>query len=195
MANWAMTLERLISEGVKIFDFEYPVYKADFKPVFEQLFIDYFLFEEIGTLPVSHFKHNLKLKLNLVMPVWNKIYETQELEQRILDNYEVSEHYERTSNNTDTGNTVSSNKNLYKDAPKTKVDIDKIDIVNSITKDDGTVTSSNKNDAFETWTRTMSGNIGIQTDANAIEQYWGSLRKVTEELFEKELSELFMGVY
>lgn len=195
MANWSMTIEQIIKEGVDIFDFDFPVYKEEFRETFKQLFIDYFLFEEIGSLPVSRFKHNLKVKLNLIMPVWNKIYMTQDLEQRILDNYDVSEHYEKTSNNTDIGNTTSINKNLYKDAPKTKIDIDKIDIVNSITKDDGTITSNNKNDAYETWTRTMTGNIGIQTDANAITQYWTSLRKVTEELFEKELSELFMGVY
>ena len=40
----------------------------------------------------------------------------------------------------------------------------------------------------------MTGNIGVQTDADAIVKYWTSLRKVEQEIFD-ELECLFMGVY
>jgi hypothetical protein len=190
-----MTLERIINEGVEIFDFEYPFYKEELRAKFEQDFKDYFLFEEICCVPVAKFKQRLKIKLNLVMPYWNRMYETQELEQRILDNYSVVEKFERLSSSNATGTSNSTNKNLFKDAPKTKIDIDKLDVVNSISKDEGITTSTNNGTGNENWTRTMEGNIGIQTDCDSIVKYWESLRKVTEELFEKELSELFMGVY
>lgn len=195
MATYTMTIEEIVKNDVNLFDFYYPIYREDFRETFEQLFIEHFLFDEIGAETVSKFKHLLKVKLNLIMPKYNRIYETQELEQRILDNYDVLEQFERTTKDVDKGISSTTNKNLFKDAPKTKIDIDKIDIVNSITKDEGANTSDNTSDGFETWKRTMTGNIGIQTDSDAILSYWKSLRNVTEEIFEKELSDLFMGVY
>ena len=40
----------------------------------------------------------------------------------------------------------------------------------------------------------MEGNIGVQTDADAIIKYWQSLRQIEIEIF-KQCDDLFMGVY
>lgn len=275
MSKYTVTIKEILDNDIPIFDFEYPVYKPEFKPLFEQSFIDHFYFDEIGFETIARFKHNLKTKLNLIMPYWNKVYMTQDLEQRILDNYSITETFEKTNSNTNIGTSIIENTNigtinsantntattktdintsgtnitdssnvetdntvnvkLYKDAPKTKVDIEKLDTVNNITKDqsntvntidndvtassnsqeDGTITNNIQEDVIvsnntqedgkvsnniidngtESWTRNMDGNIGVQTDADAIIKYWLSLRKVTEEIFNTELSVLFMGVY
>lgn len=195
MDKYTTTIMEMIENNVVIFDFDYPFYNEDIKPNFEQLFIDYFYFDEIGVETVSRFKHLLKNKLNLIMPYWNKIFLSSELEMRILDNYSVTETFEKTTTNDNTGNNTNTNRNLYKDAPKTKVDIDNLDIVNSITKDIGNSTSINNDNGTENWTRTMNGNVGVQTDSEAVVVYWKGLRKVIQEIFEKELSQLFMGVY
>ena len=214
MSKYTMTIEEVLRNDGIIFDFSYPIIE-EYREEFEQLFIDYFMFDEIGTETFARFKLTLKTRLNLVMPYWNKIYESQSLEQRILDNYDITELYDRTtkndvsgvgtSNNTTNSNGTNMNKNLYKDTPKTKIDISNIDIVNSITKDEGTATtngtnentstSTNNGEGEEHWTRKMTGNMGVQTDAMAIVGWWNSLRMVTLEIFEKELSQLFMGVY
>lgn len=184
-----------MENNVNIFDFNYPFYKEELRETFQNYFIDYFYFDEIGHETIARFKHNLKIKLNLVMPYYNELYMTQDLEQRILDNYDVTETFDR-QNTGDATNTINStNKNLYKSAPKTKIDIDKIDIVDSINKDENNSSVNEFTSNSEKWERRMTGNIGIQTDADAIIKYWDSLRKVTEELFQKELSQLFMGVY
>ena len=132
------------------------------------------------------------------------------MEQRILDNYDVTEIYDRsvvsdTVNNSTTSLNNKNNvvsKNLYKDAPKTKIDIEKFDTVTNLYKDDSHSviegSTVNSSDGFssniERWERRMTGNIGVQTDADAIVKYWTSLRKVEQEIFE-ELECLFMGVY
>ena len=207
---YTVTLSEMIQNNVVIFDFDYPIFREEYRETFQQHFIDYFLDEEIAHETVAQFKLRLKSKLNLIMPYYNKIFMTQEMEQRILDNYDVTETYDRslvsdTVNNSTTSlnnkNNVTS-KNLYKDAPKTKIDIDKFDTVTNLSKDEsnstieGSTTSST--DGFtsntERWERRMTGNIGVQTDADAIIKYWSSLRKVEQEIFE-ELECLFMGVY
>lgn len=189
-----LTIEDLIDNNVNIFDFNYPIFREQYRKTFEEMFIDNFYYDEIGFETISRFKHRLKNKLNLIMPYYNKIYETLELEQRILDNYDITEVYERISDGIGTIKSDSDNRNMYKDAPKTKIDINNFDVLTNLTKNIGKneTTSNNKNN--EKWTRTMQGNIGVATDSDAIQSYWKSLRKIEEEIFE-ELEILFMGVF
>ncbi|MGL4949040.1 MAG: hypothetical protein ACRC5M_01560 [Anaeroplasmataceae bacterium] len=199
---------------MKIFNFDYPVHSEEYKKRFEEQFIQNFYFEEIGYETVGMFIFKLKAKLNLVMPNFMKILETQLMEQRILDNYDVTETFDKSSSNlinssldsenTNKINATGENKNLYSDTPKTKIDIDSVDFVKNISKDIskndntsvGSTTSTNitTGDDNEKWVRTMTGNIGIQTDADAIMKFWQSLRNVEQEIFE-ECSSLFMEVY
>ena len=136
--------------------------------------------------------------LNLLLPKYNKLYKSQNLEQRILDNYDVIEKFERTSTNNTTGsqNVNNTNKNLYSDTPKKRIDIESNDFVTNITKNNGTssLNTSGVDDGVEKWERTMQGNIGIQTDAMAVTAYENSLRNIDLELF-NELEVLFMGVF
>lgn len=207
MVNYTLTLQQIINGGIDIFDFEYNLFDNNYKSTFEQLFIDYFLTEEIAHETVGLFKHRLKTKLNLVLPMYNKLYMTQELEQRILDNYDVTEIINRVVTG-DSTRTMDSNsmrngveKQLYKDAPKTKIDINRFDVVTNLTKNEADETSTNKanevnaSNNIENYTRHTTGNIGVQTDADAIIKYWQSLKNVTLELFDNELSSLFMGVF
>ena len=208
MTTW--TLGKMVEDGQEIFDFDYPFYSEERRKQFEQHFIDHFYFDEIGQETPARFKHRLKIKLNLIMPYWNKIFLADELEQRILDNYSVTETYtsniENSSsavneNNVNTSN-ESVNKNLESETPVTKVDFDQVDYFSNIVKDIGSGTSkttaSNTNNVNdnrrESWTRKMDGNIGVQTDADAIIKYWQSLRQIETEIFE-QCNSLFMEVY
>lgn len=187
MSHHTLTIQQIVKSNIKIFDFKYPLFREEFRKEFEKQFIDYFYFEEIAHETVGQFKKRLESKLNLIMPKYNKLYETQEMEQRILDNYDVTETYSRKL----TGTSSSTNKNLYKDAPKTKIDVDKFDVVSSLSKDE----NISNNEGNETWERRMKGNIGVQTDADAMVKYWRTIRAITQEIFENELTELFMGVF
>lgn len=205
-----MTLGELIENNINIFDFDYPFYNEERRKQFEQHFIEHFYFDEIGQETVARFKHRLKIKLNLIMPYWNKIFLADELEQRILDNYDVTETYEKevidnttqTSNGTVTSTNENTSKNLESDTPVTKTDLDNIDYFSNITKDiangKNDTTSNNTNNVQNTnkenWTRKIQGNYGVQTDANAIVQYWESLRMIELEIF-NQLNVLFMEVY
>lgn len=191
---YTVTLNKMIQNNVTIFDFDYPIFREEYRETFQQHFIDYFLDEEIAHETVAQFKLRLKSKLNLIMPYYNKIFMTQEMEQRILDNYDVTETYNRNVVSDSVNSVTSTSKNLYKDAPKTKIDIDKFDTVTNLSKNEGTTSADGFSSNTEKWERRMTGNIGVQTDADAIVKYWTSLRKVEQEIFD-ELECLFMGVY
>lgn len=208
MTTW--TLGKMIEDGQEIFDFDYPFYSEERRKQFEQHFIEHFYFDEIGQETPARFKHRLKIKLNLIMPYWNKIFLADELEQRILDNYSVTETYTSNIENSSSAineNSVNTsnesiNKNLESETPVTKVDFDQVDYFSNIVKDIGSGTSNttasnthNVNDnRRESWTRKMDGNIGVQTDADAIIKYWQSLRQIEIEIF-NQCNSLFMEVY
>lgn len=194
MERTTMTLGEIIENNVNIFDFDYPFYNEEYRPTFERHFIEYFYFDEIGQETVARFKHRLKIKLNLIMPYWNKIFLADELEQRILDNYDVTESYKREVVNNSTATNESTNKNLQSDTPVTKTDLEQVDYFSNIVKDIGNNTSNVNNNSLENWERRMQGNIGVQTDADAIIKYWGSLRQIENEIFE-QCSSLFMEVW
>ena len=194
MEKYTLTLMDLIENKVKIFDFKYPFFSEEYRPTFEQHFIDHFYYDEIGQETVSRFKHRLKVKFNTIMPYYNKIFLADNLEQRILDNYDVTETFNRTGKNTVNLKNEIINKNLFSDTPIQKTDISNIDYISALSKDINNSNSDTIQDNVENWIRTMKGNIGIQTDADAIIKYWQSLRKIEQEIF-IECDDLFMGVY
>lgn len=210
LEKYTVTLGELIENNVEIFDFYYPFYSEEYRKTFEKHFINHFYFSEIGQETVSRFKQRLKNKFNLIMPYWNKIFLADELEQRILDNYDVTETYESNisdinnslNENDVNSNNTNNNKILSSEQPVTRVDFENIDYFDNISKDIGSnesttkATSKNKNEGnrIEKWKRNIQGNYGVQTDAKAIIEYWGSLRKIELEIFE-ECSCLFMEVY
>lgn len=194
MEKTTLTLGEIIENNVNIFDFEYPFYSEEYRPTFERHFIEHFYFDEIGQETVAKFKQRLKIKFNLIMPYWNKIFLADNLEQRILDNYDVTETYTREIANNSTATNESTNKNLQSDTPVTKTDLEQVDYFSNIVKDIGNNTSNVNNNSLENWERRMQGNIGVQTDADAIIKYWQSLRQIEKEIFE-QCSILFMEVW
>ena len=194
MEKTTITLGEIIENNVNIFDFDYPFYSEEYRPTFERHFIEHFYFDEIGQETVAKFKQRLKIKFNLIMPYWNKIFLADNLEQRILDNYDVTETYTREIANNSIATNESTNKNLQSDTPVTKTDLEQVDYFSNIVKDIGNNTSNVNNNSLENWERRMQGNIGVQTDADAIIKYWQSLRQIEKEIFE-QCSNLFMEVW
>ena len=152
------------------------------------------MFREIGVETVARFKHNLKTQLNLLMPYYNKIYTSQNLEQRILDNYDVTETFERDSTGKRTAKNDMNNKQLFSDTGRKRVDINDIDYVSNINKEINSANSNANEENKEKWTRKMTGNIGIQTDAHGVSQYENSLKNVDMLIFD-ELDNLFMQIF
>ena len=193
MAEYTMELREIVSK-INIFDFDYPIWKEEYREIFESKFINHFYFREIGVETVARFKHNLKEQLNLIMPYYNKMYYSQSLEQRILDNYDITETFEKVGSTDKQGAMNSTNKELYSDTGRKRVDINDVDFVSNINKMVGDSSSTSKEDNTEKWTRKMQGNIGVATDADAVTSYEKALKNIDLLVF-NELDILFMGVY
>lgn len=237
-ANNFLTIQELIESNVKIFNFDYPIFDEKYREVLEDNILNHYYFREIGCETAGKFLFKLRAKMNLIMPYYNKMYKAQNLDQRILDNYDVTEIYKRNidnintvegvdtlvdntstfNNSTNNSSTTNSNEDitLNSDTPQVRIDITSNDYISSMNKNiganDSIVTNTTKNDntidtnrtnqsnssntgkTTENWERTMKGNIGVQTDADAVLKYMSSLRNI-DEMIIKELNTLFLLVY
>ena len=64
----------------KIFDFSYPIFDENYKSVLETKIIKHYYTREIGVETVGLWKHFLDMRLNEIMPYYNKLYESELLE-------------------------------------------------------------------------------------------------------------------
>lgn len=110
MAKYTVELYTLVtSPNFKLFDFEYDFYEESAKEKFEDIFTDYYMFNEIGFETVARFKHQLKTKLNFIMPYYKKLYETELAAKDInfLLNKDLKESFTRNLKENEIG-TVNS---------------------------------------------------------------------------------------
>lgn len=191
--SYTIELREIVENNIEIFDFDYPLFDESYRKTLQEHFIEHFYFSEIGFETIARFKERLKIKFNTIMPYWNKFFYADSLEQRILNNYDVTEEYERTLKSNYSGNSASNGKSGYSDNPVTKTSLENVDYYTSIEKNDGTSSHSSNNDTVEKYRLHKEGNIGVQTDADAIEHYWRTIRKLELEIF-NDCNDLFMQI-
>lgn len=98
-------IKNLASAGrSKIFDFDYPLSNKVNKEEFETLILNKFMMRRIGFETLTSFKIQLNVKLNEIMPVYNKMFD-------FLDGWDIFNDGEVTTRDRDyTGNSnIDSN--------------------------------------------------------------------------------------
>lgn len=210
MAQYTLTIKQLKENNIPFFNFNYPIFNEEYRPILEDKIIRHFYFREIGFETVGRFLFELETKLNEIMPFYNKMYESTLLEFDPLLNYQVKETYEKmnvgnTEGNANSNTTGSHNEKanqLFSDTPQGRVDFNTTSHVTSMTQDVNTSSNSNistisqsqSNNEREEFVRTMEGNIGVQTFSQLINDFRKTFINVDLMVMD-ELNELFIRVY
>lgn len=84
----------------KIFDFDYPLFDPDYRGTLETKILMHYYTREIGFETVALWKHFLKMRMNEIMPYYNKLYEAELL---MPDNPFNDTDYTREGERHDTG--------------------------------------------------------------------------------------------
>ena len=81
MANYTMEIREMINDPLinGVFTFDYPFYNDNMedKKEFEELFLKYYYFREIGFETPNRFKVKLESKLKLIMPYYRQLALTE----------------------------------------------------------------------------------------------------------------------
>lgn len=191
----------------KIFNFDFPIYDESYRSAFEDKLIRHFYFHEINITSIGRWKFMLREKLNLIMPVYNKMYEAVAIKYDPLIDTQMHETYTRNNNLTSDSRTngnvtqkdASNNSQVYSDLPQTTLHGG--DYATNSTQNEGTAnstqnasqtanaTSNNK----ETYEHDNTG-FSSRSQQALLMEYYESLRNVDEMVF-NELRELFMLIY
>ena len=114
----------------KIFDFDYPLSSKVDKEKFECMILNHFIMRRIGFQTFTAFKIQLNVKLNEIMPIYNKMFDA-------LENWDIFEDGEKTTRtgnenrenetnntleNTSNTNTTNTSDRRMSDTPQNALD-------------------------------------------------------------------------
>lgn len=165
--QYTMTLKEIIENKINIFDFDYPIFNEDYRKILEDKIIKHYYFYEIGTETVGKFKFYLREKMNLIMPYYNKLYESELIKYDPLINYKIEDQYTKdlngsgeSTNNTNNSTTSNSNNtsnktqqttndqlNKFSDTPMGENDPFENRYFTNITQDNGSSTLNDRDES------------------------------------------------
>ena len=217
MSNYTIELRFLNNPPMsKLFDFQYNYYMKDLvsedvynqkKKEFENKFLEFYYFDEIGYKTPDRFKQRLKNYLDMGFKKWQERYNTElEVQKQNINfllNKDLTEeritegnatgNSSTTSSSTSNSNTTANNKNTVNDTPDTRFTSTE-NFATSITNDETTTNSSNTGSGETTNTSnqnsnvnekfTSKGNIGVTSSAELLEKWREVIIDIDNEIIE-----------
>lgn len=113
-ADYKETPAVIAAARPKLFDFSYPLYDASYKGALETKIINHYYFREIGAETAAQFKFMLARTLNEIMPYYNQLYKTADLEFNpfydvdYFKEHEGSDHASKLKTETGSGHSSES---------------------------------------------------------------------------------------
>ena len=226
MSNYTIELRFLNNPPMsKLFDFQYDYYMKGLvseevyqqkKKEFENKFLEFYYFDEIGYKTPDRFKQRLKNYLDMGFKKWNERYKTElevekqninfllnkDLVEERITSGNASGSATTSSSSTSNSNNTANNKNIVNDTPDTRFATTE-NFATSITTDQTTSHSTNTDTGETTSTSnqnnnvtdkfTSKGNIGITSSAELLEKWRDIIIDVDNEIIE-DADRLFMQI-
>lgn len=216
MSRYTLELRQLIeTEGFELFDFQYNFFDENLKQDFQNLFIDYFYFREIGFETIGRFKKELKTKLNLIHHYYKEYYKTvQQVEiEEFMVTKDATDTFTRilegeqnnngTSSTNSNANSTSNSTDKFFDTPNSKVSLDNNIMANAnLSNNDGQVISNETSNAqsnstnrtVETTILHSKGDLGVTSSGFLIQGWRDVITNIYQMIFD-ECEELFLGIF
>lgn len=86
----------------------YPIYDNNYREILNQKIIDHYYYDEIGFETPFLFCHYLKVRLQEIMPKFNKLYESNLLKLDPLSNFSYKETMDKENNTTGTSKNTNN---------------------------------------------------------------------------------------
>jgi hypothetical protein len=88
VAKYTTELRTLIRNGFDIGLNDYPIFDEDYRAILNKKIVDHYYFSEIGFETAAIFKHYLNTTMREIMPVYNKMYLTNDLIENPLRDFD-----------------------------------------------------------------------------------------------------------
>ena len=204
MASYTIEMRTLVNNPfTQPFNFDYDFYTDDLtmKKEFEQKFIDCYYFHEIGCETFERWQHMLKTRLNLKMPYYKQLYDS-ELESKKLNfmlNKDLKETFIREVNEESQSNSQSTGTGTFKESSLN----DGVAVVNlsegnqtteNMNTSSGDVSSEGTNKQQEKTELISQGNIGVTSTAQLLKE-WREVMINLNQIIIEDCQDLFINIY
>ena len=143
----------------KVFDFDYPIFDETYRSVLETKILKHFFLREICAETVGVWKHFLDMRMNEIMPYYNKLYESELIEFNPLYDVDLTTDHNKDAKGTGTESIAFSEETEYEES------------------ETQTLESANKNDHWDMYSDTPQGGLsGVRS-----EEYLTNARHVTDD--------------
>jgi hypothetical protein len=218
LAKYTHQVRTLVENGFSLFDFDYPIFDEKYRSVLESKIIDWYYFREYDAETPAQFKHFLKRKLNLIMPLYNEHYLAVELFKTYdpYKNKNVTTTDSRTSTQDSTSTTDSTGtstadgtntgtgKSVFADTPQARLqgedyatnmtETDDSTTTSSTGTSDETVTGTGKITSTDEYTQTIAGHDGMKYPSGILKEIRETFINIDKMIID-ELNDLFMNIY
>lgn len=178
-------LRDMVNQGAKLFDYKYPIWSEDHRAELEEKIINHYACRQIGFETFGRFKHELKTRMFEIMPYYVELYKTTQYEYNPIENYNMVEE----GTDTATSNMSGNSENRFSDTPMGEIDNLDSHLTEASRDTSSSNTSSSNKHNFK-----RSGNIGVTTTQQMIEQERKLIINIDMMIID-ELKDLFLQVY
>ena len=187
----------------KIFDFDFPIFKSDYKNVLATKILKHYYTREIGYETYGLWKFKLNVRLNEIMPYFNQLYESTLLEFNPLLDVDYTRKHEGERNKEEQGKSEGTNNTInlsvYSDTPQGSVEnLDNGSYMSSASKttdsSKGNNTSENKLKDVDSFLETVKGKMGGSDYSEKLMKYRQTFLNIDMMVIEA-LSDLFINLW
>lgn len=177
-----------------IFDFDFPIWNEDYRHTLEKKILFHYYTREIGEETFALFKLRLQSTLLEIMPYYNKLYESADLEYNPLHNYDLMRKGAYTDDGTGESSSKGTGWSLFNDTPQGSLDgIDSNKYLTNATKNTNENESDNKSHLHRDYWETIGGFTGV-SGSKLIKEYRDAIINV-DMMVINALSELFFMLW
>lgn len=202
-----------------IFDFQYPIFDANYKKPLETKILKHFYTREICEETVGLWKLRLADKMNIIMPYYNQLYKSELYDFNPLYDTDYVRSHSTAKNENSVSNNATNSKssnafassdnefNAYSDTPQGTLDnvVSNAYLTNA-TKDEKAHISSSSNEGsvtgnmneqisnLEQYVEHVSGNMGYTSFSKRINEFRTTFLNIDKQIID-ELETLFFGLW
>ena len=197
-------IDNVIQRAIpQIFDFDFPIFKSDYKNVLATKILKHYYTREIGYETYGLWKFKLNVRLNEIMPYFNQLYESTLLEFNPLLDVDYTRKHEGERNKEEQGKSEGTNNTInlsaYSDTPQGSVEnLDNGSYMTSASKTtdstQGNNTSENKLKDVDSFLETVKGKMGGSDYSEKLMKYRQTFLNIDIMVIEA-LSDLFINLW
>lgn len=195
MSKYTTELRYLIQSGFDLGLNDYPIFEESYRSKLNEKILNHYYMREIGFETAGLFKRYLNVKMNEIMPYYNQLYLSAQIEFDPLETYSTNEQYERETTGDNTSQDEGENKSLQNDTPMGSLqDPFSENYATSSQKTNTTNTTKLNSSENEKYSRKLSGKNDSKSNSQLLMEYRQSFLNI-DMLIIEELDVLFMQLW